>query len=298
VRTPKEAREAFDRYYDERVDFIKVLNLSPAAFEALAEASRHNGIPFAGDLPPGVSAFTAAQDRMVSMEHLFGVGLACSRRENELRNEALAGKPVTAEMMKSYDPEAAAALWDLFRRYDVRQCPTLAFWSRMTGGVRAGGSEPGLRYIEASIRKKWTDPGMVGENPDLAREEYAFALRLTRDMAKAGVPILAGTDTGTPWTVPGIELHRELALLVKAGLSPAQALRSATSEPARLMRREKEIGYVRKGYAADLVVLTANPLIDIDNTRRIDTVVVRGRQMNRLQLNQMLQRAAAQASKT
>ena len=89
VNTPQEARKAFDRDYERRVDFIKVLDLSEPAFEALAEASRHDGVPFAGDLPSGVSAFAAARDRMSSMEHLFGLGLACSRKENELRSRSL-----------------------------------------------------------------------------------------------------------------------------------------------------------------------------------------------------------------
>jgi imidazolonepropionase-like amidohydrolase len=90
------------------------------------------------------------------------------------------------------------------------------------------------------------------------------------------VAILAGTDTGEPGTVPGIELHRELELLETAGLSPAEALRAATLAPAKLMRRD-DLGEVKKGATADLVVLTANPLADVRNTRAIDEVIVRGK---------------------
>jgi imidazolonepropionase-like amidohydrolase len=95
-------------------------------------------------------------------------------------------------------------------------------------------------------------------------------------MARAGVPILAGTDTGEPGTVPGVELHRELELLESAGLSPAEVLRAATLEPAKLMRRD-DLGEVKKGSMADLVVLTANPLSDVRNMRAIEEVVVRGK---------------------
>jgi hypothetical protein len=247
IRTPNEARHIFDVYYDERVDVIRTLNLDARSFEALAERSRHDGIPFAGTLPDSVPAADAALDRMVSMERLSGIGLACSSRQSELRARLQTVTPaeaqgLDAEIMDTYDAAAANSLWDLFRRYGVRQTPMLTSWSRA--------------------------------NSDQAY--YDFALQLTREMARAGVAILAGTDTGEPGTVPGIELHRELELLETAGLSPAEALRAATLAPAKLMRRD-DLGEVKKGATADLVVLTANPLADVRNTRAIDEVIVRGK---------------------
>jgi hypothetical protein len=189
IRTPNEARHIFDVYYDERVDVIRTLNLDARSFEALAERSRHDGIPFAGTLPDSVPAADAALDRMVSMERLSGIGLACSSRQSELRARLQTVTPaeaqgLDAEIMDTYDAAAANSLWDLFRRYGVRQTPMLTSWSRA--------------------------------NSDQAY--YDFALQLTREMARAGVAILAGTDTGEPGTVPGIELHRELELLETAGL--------------------------------------------------------------------------------
>jgi imidazolonepropionase-like amidohydrolase len=257
VETPAQARAAFIRAYEDKVDFIEVLDLSGKSFEALAEISRHDGIPFAGRLPLGVPAAEAAQDRMVSMEHLFGIGLACSSRQMELRNRELGGESLPHEVVESYDPRIAANLWDLLRRYDVRQTPTLTLWARATG--------------------------------EDAAAQYAFAAKLTGEMAKAGVPVLAGTDTGAEGTTPGLELHKELALLVQAGLTPAQALRSATTEPARLMRRERELGELRAGFDADIVILTADPLADISNTRKIESVVVRGRVFDRSALTRMRQ---------
>jgi hypothetical protein len=307
VHTPQEARKAFDRDYERRVDFIKVLDLSEPAFEALAEASRHDGVPFAGDLPSGVSAFAAARDRMSSMEHLFGLGLACSRKENELRSRSLSARAkkdsaataaIDTEVMSTYDTEAAATLWDLFRRYDVRQTPTLTEWARMTG-LHIGGETdaPELRYMDVSLKKRWPRPESAVE-PGVSDRRYEFACRLTGEMARAGVPLLAGTDTGDPWTVPGFELHKELALLVNAGLTPAQALRSATFEPARLLHREIELGQVKKGYLADLVILNANPLADIRNTRRIESVMIGGKQIGKVQIARMLNEMAATAART
>jgi hypothetical protein len=239
--TPDAARRMFNLYYDARVDFIQIGDLPEPAFEALAEASRHGGLPFAGDLPDSISASSAARDRMVSMEHLIGIALACSSKETELRNKLVAARAanerdavskVESEIIDTYDAVAARDLWDLFRRYDVRQTPVLTGWSGRTGAE--------------------------------------FASRLTGDMAKAGVPILAGAASG-------FALQDELELLVKAGLTPLEALRAATYEPARLMHRQSTFGQIRKGYAADLVVLGGNPLANIGNTRRIETVFLRGR---------------------
>ena len=294
VHTPADARKAFDAFYRQEVNFIKVIDMPEKAFEALAEASRHDGIPFAGHLPDSVSAFTAAQDRMSSMEHLFGIALACSSREEVLRNRKILARDkrdwegaaeVAQEALDTYDPVVAKKLFDDFRRFAVRQTPTLTLWSRMNF-IDSGKwkSAPDLRFIDESILKEWKQPGdqakeLTKTDRELLRRQYDFALWVTGEMAKAGVPILAGTDTGDPWTIPGVELHKELALLVKAGLTPLQALRSATVEPASLMRKPTELGQVKKGYYADLVLLDANPLSNIANTKRIRTVVLRGRQL-------------------
>ena len=89
-------------------------------------------------------------------------------------------------------------------------------------------------------------------------------------------PCWQGTDTGDPWSYPGEELHHELELLVKAGLTPAEALRTATINPATFLNAEDSFGTVEPGHLADLVLLTANPLDDIRNTRKIDAVFIGG----------------------
>jgi imidazolonepropionase-like amidohydrolase len=107
-------------------------------------------------------------------------------------------------------------------------------------------------------------------------------------MARSGVGILAGTDTPNPYCFPGFGIHDELALLVKCGLTPRQALQAATINPARYFGWELKMGTVQVGKVADLVLLDANPLKDIHNTTKIAAVFVRGRQMDRAALDQML----------
>jgi imidazolonepropionase-like amidohydrolase len=106
-------------------------------------------------------------------------------------------------------------------------------------------------------------------------------------MRRAGVQVMAGTDTGNAYTFPGIDLHRELELLVQAGFTPLEALRSATSEPAQFLGT-KDLGSIAPGKLADLVLLDANPLKDIRNTQKIAGVFVGGQYLSRAKLTGML----------
>jgi imidazolonepropionase-like amidohydrolase len=114
-------------------------------------------------------------------------------------------------------------------------------------------------------------------------------------MHRAGVQFLAGTDITNPYTFPGFSLHDELGLLVKAGLTPLEALQTATINPAKHMGRLDSLGAVKPGKLADLVLLDANPLGDIGNTRRISAVVANGRYLPKAALEKMLAEAQAAA---
>ena len=116
-------------------------------------------------------------------------------------------------------------------------------------------------------------------------------------MRRAGVRILAGTDLGNPYVYPGFSLHDELALLVQAGLTPLEALQTATINPAKFFGKEKELGTIEKGKLADLVLLDANPLEDINNTRKINAVVLNGRLLDRAALDKLLADVEAAANK-
>jgi imidazolonepropionase-like amidohydrolase len=114
-------------------------------------------------------------------------------------------------------------------------------------------------------------------------------LKLWARCKKAGVGILAGTDTLNPYCFPGFSLHDELGFLVQAGLTPMEALQAATVNPARFLGKEKEMGTVEVGKIADLVLLDANPLVEIRNTTKIAAVVFEGKLFSRTSLDAMLQ---------
>jgi imidazolonepropionase-like amidohydrolase len=110
----------------------------------------------------------------------------------------------------------------------------------------------------------------------------------TASLQRAGVKLLAGTDLGIPYAYPGSSLHEELELMVQAGLSPFQALQSATINPARFFKKENEMGSIQKGKRADLVLLNANPLQSIANTKNIHMVFFKGKVFDRNSLDVIL----------
>jgi imidazolonepropionase-like amidohydrolase len=118
-------------------------------------------------------------------------------------------------------------------------------------------------------------------------------LKIVGAMHRAGVRLLAGADAPNPYTFPGFGLHEELELFVEAGLTPLEALRTATLNPAEFLGKEKTLGTIEKGKFADLVLLDANPLEDIKNTTRIAAVVANGKYLPKSELEKLLAQVEA-----
>ena len=161
--------------------------------------------------------------------------------------------------------------------------------------------DPRLQYVPASMREDWKP-----ENGYLTKYRtpayIAFRKRAydmtTKQMLVAhrlGVRFLAGTDVSAAYTYPGFSLHDELALFVESGFTPLEALRTATVNPARFFGFSNSAGTIGVGKTADLVLLDANPLDDISNTRRISAVLVHGRLLQRRELDGLLTKAQSVA---
>jgi imidazolonepropionase-like amidohydrolase len=150
-------------------------------------------------------------------------------------------------------------------------------------------SDPQLQVVPASIRDTW---------PDVSNDSYSLKIQIWRiyrlvALAKrAKTEILAGTDTGDPYVIPGAALHDELEQLVKAGLTPREALEAATLTPARFFETDKEMGAIEKGKLADMVLLDGDPLDDIRNVRKVQGVFTHGRFYARKDLDAILEASA------
>jgi imidazolonepropionase-like amidohydrolase len=118
-------------------------------------------------------------------------------------------------------------------------------------------------------------------------------MNMIRPLRNAGIPLLAGTDAGFPFVLPGFGLHEELKYLVEAGLTPTEALQTATINPAIFLGKDNKLGTVEKGKLADLVILNADPVRNIRNLHFIEAVIANGQLYNRVKLDGELEKIAA-----
>ena len=303
VGTADEARRAVDEQKQKGADFIKVYSLlSREAYFAVVDEARRQSIPVGGHVPSSITAFEATAAKQRTFEHLVGIELACSSRENELRPKILAASTVGIEFdavilkaLQSYSDSRCNALFGELIKNGTWPVPTLAVW-RSVGMLNDSQftSDNRIRYFSGEFRdwvsgkldvrmKEWS-----ASEFGVRRDVFSAEKKLTGKLFRAGVPMLAGTDVGNAFCFPGFSLHDELGLLVDSGLPPLAALQAATLNPAMFMNAADRYGSVAKGKIADLVLLDADPLKDIHNTTKIQEVFLAGKEYTRIALDEIL----------
>ncbi|MBE0433155.1 amidohydrolase family protein [candidate division WOR-3 bacterium] len=310
-------------------DFVKIYSrLLREAYFFIADESEKSGIPFAGHIPMSISAVEALDSGQRSVEHLdsliaFGVLFACSRKEEELRkyrekaseglslqqtltlSQLAAFRSLSEKILETYDDDRASALFARFVRNRTWQCPTLTVLRSMRSwDDRNFINDPRLKYMPKNVRESWD----MKNHPFFASntaEDWTIGIKVYQKefesvgaMRRVGVKLLAGTDVLNPFCFPGFSLHDELGLLVEAGLTPMQALQAATCNPAEFLGLTDSLGTVEAGKIADLVLLQANPLEDIGNTRKIAGVVFNGKFFPKTALDEILAKIETIASLT
>jgi imidazolonepropionase-like amidohydrolase len=293
ITTPEDGRKAVDMLKSRGVDFIKVQSGVPRdAYFAIADEAKKLGIPFAGHVPDAIRASEAIAAGQLTFEHLIGIFEASSPDEDQY----LIGKKTVGMFLESYDPVREAAIIKLLAAHHVWQCPTL-YWERGQWLVDAIDytKDPDLAYAahswvttqwpvsQASILKSLdTDPLPI-------RQTFVdHELDIVRKLHAANVPFLAGTDTPAGVDViPGVSLHLELQRFVAAGFTPLEALQTATLNPAIFYNRRSDFGTVETGQIADLVLLQANPLENIANTRKVAAVIADGHYLSKQDLDEL-----------
>jgi imidazolonepropionase-like amidohydrolase len=301
VATAAEGRKAVDDLKQGGADFIKVQSyISRDAYFAVAEESKKQGMTFVGHVPDAIRASEASNVGQKSIEHFTGIFEGCSTIEDEL----LKGPKGPRRVLETYSEPKCAALIALLAKNGTWQVPTLT-WERgqwLIDDLDLSQS-PGAKYAAATWRnktyKKFTESILreLDTDPVAYRRQFiAKELDKTLAMHRAGVPLMAGTDTAAGvYVIPGFSLHQELELFVKAGLAPMEALQTATLNPAKFLGRTNDLGTVETGKLADLVLLDANPLDDIRNTQKISAVVLGGRYFSRADLDSILKNVEAAA---
>ena len=295
VANAADGRRVVDDLKARGVDFIKIQSLIPRdGYFAAVDEAKKLGLTFVGHVPDAVRASEASDAGQKSIEHFTGIFEGCSTIEDQL----IKGPKSVGRNVSTYDPARAKALIALMARNRTWQVPTLV-WERgqwLVDDIDLS-HDPLTKYAPAAWKDR-TWPMFVrailqdmDTDPLPVRKTFVqMELDMTLAMFRAGVPFMAGTDTAAGVHVfPGFSLHDELALFVRAGLTPMQALQTATRNPAEFMDRLADLGTVERGKLADLVLLDDNPLDDIANTRRIRAVVLAGRYLDRAALDRLLQ---------
>jgi imidazolonepropionase-like amidohydrolase len=298
LESPEEVPAAFDSLESIPVDFVKLYDGSISRevyLSAIAEAEKR-GLPVTGHMPFTVKFREAVKEGLDATEHMYYVLKGTSSQEDEITEEIIQRKDtedplgfweVLPRILSSYDSAIARETYTLMKEHKTAVVPTLHIGEVLAYMTEVDHTQDEyLDYLGPGIIKTYDRRFNAAQNSSEEAKQERRDLQdkfveLAGEMNKAGVTILAGSDSGpfNSFTYPGLSLHKELQALVEAGLSPAEALRSATINGAAFFNLEKEYGQVKEGFAADLVLLDSNPLEDIRNTQDIHAVIWQGKRV-------------------
>jgi hypothetical protein len=316
VRSAPEARRVVEESVRRGVDAINVFSgLAPAAYAAAGVAAREANAGLVG-LPPVAATFAemhAAGHRV--RDGLWEWRVACSSLADSARSMLRAAAVRDAAAAEAPDPTQTAILDSLAPRlataFDAPGCrrtarevtaggiwqaPRLVYSS--AGGDALSYTRSGASLLPTALRENWRRAveRIEGDSTGARARSADRDRRIVRALVEAGVPLLVGTEAYAGGVaIWGFSVHDEMRALVDAGATASTALRAATVEPARALGRDRELGRVQTGFVADLVLLDANPLEDIQHTRRIHAVIVRGRLVDADQLSTLRAELAARA---
>jgi len=306
--TPDQARAVVARIAAEGWAAVKTYSmLDEPTYLALAEAAHAQGLPLVGHIPERVALGTAIDARQDGMEHFGRIPMACSTAEAQMLDDLRGAVSEGADRAHIFAIMAARnrivlETWDEALCHDVlarmaasgmHVSPTLVV-ADFYIGARPAPDAPRMRMIPADVREAWTRPdfrldAMTDEVRELANETIALSRRTFLMAYRAGVPILASTDASfaNPYLFHGFSLLDELDLYVAIGLTPREALYTATVAPSRFFGLADQDGAIAPGRRADLVLLDANPLESLAPLRRPQAVIVAGRLLDRAALDKM-----------
>jgi imidazolonepropionase-like amidohydrolase len=282
VTTPAEVERAVVEQRRAGYDFVKLHgDLSRDAYSRLNAVARREGIRVVGHAPRNLGLAAMFEERQYAVAHAEEF---LYDQNNSSRN---------FQQVEPRIPDLARSMVDA----GIWLMPNLTAYriiGLMAGDLDAVLARPEMKFLPRPRRESWgpaTNPYTARFGPDAYprfMQRLALLQKLVRSFHAAGVPLLIGTDAMNTGVVPGFSTHDELAELVVAGLTPFEALRAATSNAAGFFARGNQRGVVAVGQTADLVLLDANPLENIANSRRIAGVMLRGRWLDRADLASIL----------
>jgi imidazolonepropionase-like amidohydrolase len=277
VNTAEEGRQAVRSAKAEGYEFIKPYSeLNIETFHAIIDEANKQGLKTIGHIP---DAFQG------KLKEAFVPHFGMVAHAEELAKHA-----------KDYSEQEAQRFAQLLKDNGTWLCPTMTTMVWIASQVRSLDelkALPTLQYVHPLLQSRWLVANNYSkksspENIAYFEKFVKFHVLLVKACKAAGVPMVAGTDAGVSGVVPGFALHDEMSLFVEAGFTPEEVLTSATRLPATWLGIESEVGTVEVGKRADLILLDANPLSDIKNTRKISGVFVNGNWLNQATISASL----------
>jgi imidazolonepropionase-like amidohydrolase len=292
VHDADESRRAVDQITASNSDFVKVLSgVNKDEYFAILDEAKKKNRSVAGHLTSEVTVEQALDAGQHSFEHIIysGIPLACTKNEEQLDREMGAAMSTGAirrilavldKAEEQYDSAQAQHLWQDFKAHGAAVVPTMVSTYVNAHMDELAQRQDLLKPFPDKLRQDWAPAAIMPHyQPDkLAwyKREVEREKKLVFAMFNAGVTVLPGSDSLDPYNIPGNSLQKELELFVEAGLTPAQALRSATSESADFVG-DSDRGMIAEGRVADFLVLTGDPVEDIKNTQRISAIILAGK---------------------
>ena len=281
----RDAQAAAQRVRDQKAagyDFLKIHpGMSADVFQAVAEAANAEGIRFAGHVTESVGLFASLKAGQHTIDHLDGfleTLVAPERLEN--RRPSWFG----ADLVPFVDERRIPAMVAALRTAGAAVVPTETLLENVSAKLSDLQAREENAYLPRNLRIGYAR-AVGGFDADAATKFLDLRKRLIAAAFRGGVPILLGSDSPQIFNVPGFSIHRELAAMVAAGLTPFEAITTGTTAPARFYGQEQTWGAIAPGLDADALVLAADPLANIAATREIVGVMVRGRYLDRAELD-------------
>ena len=290
VGTPEETRGVVRTLKFVGVNGLSIERRMPRdSYFALMEEAKRQGLPVGGHIPMTVrpeEASDAGQTTIDNAETIFDGTFGEGIKDADL--------PGAIEGFLSSG--AAATLFARFVKNHNAVTPAIVAYQWSVESLdRSNSPDHRLIYVAASVKKEFQKEHLSPEDAELMQRLYPVLIKVVGQLHRSRVMLLAGTDVAAT-RVPGFSLHDELSLLVKAGLTPLEAIQAATLNPAIMLQKSADFGVVEPGKIADLVLLDANPLDNIENTKRISAVVLKGKLFTRNDLDSLLRQSERLAS--
>ena len=297
VTSPERAISMVEQQHAAGYDFLKIHpGLTRQEFDTIAATADRLGIPFAGHVPEDVGIERALEAGIATIDHLDGYMESLLRPHDDPSGGLsgffgvfIADQADETKIAGIAAATAAAGVWNV---------PTDSLFRHATSSESDPDdlvNWPEMKYMPADTVARWrrTKRELLEDanyHPDTAARAVALRQQLILELHRSGAGLLLGSDSPQIFNVPGFAIHRELEYLVDAGLTPFEALQTGTANVAEFFGRVGDVGVVKTGAKADLILLDANPFDDITNTRRIHGVMLRGRWLSRTELDGILKR--------